>query len=193
MSSKPKTTQAQLRQEQERKKKQRQYLIIGGIAAAAVLVLGGVIFALVQPRAPTSTGAAVCANLQTLTDEGRDHLTAGETPTYHTNPPTSGTHNPVPLPAGVYDANADVTQLVHSLEHGYIIMYYNDLPQDQINQLVNLQRSDPYKMIVAPYTNMSSRVALVAWDHMQLCDGVNEQAIRSFTAQFRNQGPEQSP
>ncbi len=194
MSSKPKPPrQAQARLEQEKKKKQQQYLIIGGIAVAALLVLVGVAFPLLQPRTPTSTGSAACANLQILTDEGRGHLTGNETPTYQSVPPSSGTHNPVPLPAGVYDANADITQLVHSLEHGYIILYYNGIPQDQVNQLINLQRSDPLKVIVAPYPNMPYKVALVAWAHMQTCDGVNEQAIRSFTAQFRNQGPEQAP
>lgn len=193
MSSKP-SRQAQLRAEQERKAKQQQYLLIGGGLAAAVIVLVGVFF-LLNPRqvTPTSTGSANCDNLQTLEDEGREHLTPGQTPTYKTIPPTSGTHNPVPLPSGVYDANVDVTQLVHSLEHGYVILYYNGIPQAQINSLVNIQNSDSFKVIVAPYPNMPYKVALVAWAHRQTCDGVNEAAIRSFIAQFRNQGPEQAP
>lgn len=192
MSSKPKTTATQQRQEHERKKKQQRYLIIGGIALAALLVLGGVVYSMVQTPTVTSTGAALCSNLQALPDEGREHLKPGQTPTYNTNPPTSGTHNLISLPAGIYDANADITQLVHSLEHGYVIMFYNGLPQDQVNQLINIQRSDPIKTIVAPYPNMPNKVSLVAWAHMQNCDGVNEQVIRSFIAQFRNQGPEQA-
>lgn len=192
MSSKP--SQVALRAQQERKRKQQMYLLIGGGIAAAVIVLVGVYLLLSPPsRTPTSTGSATCDNLQTLTDEGRGHLTAGETPTYNQNPPTSGTHNPVWAQAGVYGNNVDVTQLVHSLEHGYIILYYNGISQDEVNQLVGIQQSDPYKMIVAPYPNMNAKVAIVAWDHSQTCNGVSEPAIRSFVDQFRNQGPEQAP
>lgn len=186
--------QTQVRAEHEKKKKQQQLLLIGGGIAAAVIVLVGA-FLLISPRrAATSTGSATCSNLQTLEDEGRGHLTPGEAiPVYKSVPPTSGTHNPVWYPAGVYDNNADITQMIHSMEHGYIVLFYNDISQDQINQLINIQRSDSYKMIVAPYPNMPYKVAIAAWTHLQTCDGVNEQAIRSFTAQFRNQGPEQAP
>ncbi len=194
MSSKP-SRQAQLRAEQEKKRKQQQYLLIGGGIAAAAIILVGVVF-LLNPQAPspTSTGSFPCGNLQVLNDEGRGHLNPGDPiPNYKSNPPTSGIHNPQWYPSGVYDNNVDVTQLIHSLEHGYVILYYNGIPQDQINQLVNIQRSDSFKMIVAPYANMPYKIALVAWTRLQPCDGPNEQAIRSFTAQFRNQGPEQAP
>ncbi len=186
--------QAQQKAAQERKKKQQQYLIIGGGIAVALIIAGLVVAPMLMPRTPTSSGSAICGNLQVLEDEGRGHLAPGDPiPTYLTNPPTSGTHNPTWYPAGVYDNNADITQLVHSLEHGYTILYYNDASQDEINQLINIQRSDPFKTIVAPYPNMEAKIALVAWARMQYCDGVNEQAIRSFQAQFRNQGPEQAP
>ena len=185
--------QAQLRAEQERKRRRQQYLLIGGAVVAVLVILVGAYLLIAPPRQVTSTGSAQCSNLQVLPDEGQAHLSAGETPTYKQSPPTSGTHNPVPLPSGVYDTNVDVTQLVHSLEHGYIIFYYNGISQDEINQLINIRNSDSFKIIVAPYPNMENRVALVAWNHMQTCNGVNEQAIRSFTAQFRNQGPEQAP
>jgi hypothetical protein len=196
MSSKP-SRQAQLRADQERKRKQQQYLLIGGGIAAAVLLIAGIVLPTFLPRQalPTSSGsAAACGPLQTMEDEGRAHLAAGDpAPVYKSVPPTSGTHNPVWAQAGIYGDNVDVTQLVHSLEHGYIILFYNAISQDEINQLSNIQRSDPYKIIVAPYPNMPHKVALAAWTRLQTCEGVNEQAIRSFTAQFRNQGPEQAP
>jgi hypothetical protein len=193
MSLKP-SRQAQLRAEQERKRKQQQYLLIGGGVVAALIVLAGVLIPMLQPPTPTSTGTANCGNLQIMEDEGRGHLNAGDpTPVYKSNPPTSGTHNQVWSQAGIYGDNVDITQLVHSLEHGYIILFYNGLSPAEISQLENIQRGDSFKMIVAPYPNMPSKVALAAWARLQTCDGVNEQAIRSFTAQFRNQGPEQAP
>ena len=174
--------------------KRQRYLLIGGGIAAALIIVAGIVLLSLQPRVPTSTGSAACGNLQVLEDQGRDHLTPGETPpTYNSVPPTSGKHNPTWYPAGVYDNNADITQLIHSLEHGYVIMYYNGISDAEINSLKNIQSSDSFKLIVAPYPNMEQKVALVAWARMQNCDGVNEAAIRSFIAQFRNQGPEQAP
>ncbi|MBI4675090.1 MAG: DUF3105 domain-containing protein [Chloroflexi bacterium] len=173
--------------------KQQQYLILGGALAAAILLIGGVIYPMLQPRAPTSTGSAPCGNLQAMVDEGREHLKPGETPpAYKNNPPTSGTHNPEWYPAGIYDQNADLTRLIHSLEHGYVILYYNGIPKEQVDQLIRIQQSDPFKLIVAEYPNMPQKIAIVAWGNMQNCDGVNEQVIRSFIAQFRNHGPEQA-
>ncbi len=195
MSSKPSRQQAQLRAEQEKKRKQQQYLVIGGGIVAALIVIVGVVL-LLSPRSNqgiTNTTAR-CANLQTLEDEGRDHLKPGDpAPVYKSVPPTSGIHNPVWAQAGVYSDNVDVTQLVHSLEHGYIIMYYNGISQDEINNLINIQRGDSYKLIVAPYPNMPYKVALVAWTHRQTCEGVDTATIRSFIDLFRNQGPEQAP
>jgi hypothetical protein len=184
--------QAQLKLDQEKKQKQQLYLLIGGGVLAIVLVIAGIVIPTLQPPSvASSTGSVACDSVQTFADEGRQHLNPGDpTPQYKTIPPTSGNHNPVPLPAGVYGSDVDVTQLVHSLEHGYVIMYYNGLSQDQVNQLVGIQNSDPVKTIVAPYPNMPHKVSLIAWTHMQNCDGVNEQAIRSFIAQFRGQGPE---
>lgn len=194
MSSKPSTRQAQQRAAQEAQAKRKRYLLIGGGVVAILLVAAGIVAPSFMPRTPTSTGSAACGNLLVLEDEGRGHLAPGETPpTYKSNPPSSGTHNVSSYPAGIYDNNADISQMIHSLEHGYIILYYNGISQNEINSLINIQRSDPFKVIVAPYPNMEQKVALVAWAHMQNCDGVNEAAIRSFVEQFRNQGPEQAP
>lgn len=171
--------------------KQQQYLIIGGVLAAAVLLIFGVIFPMMQPRQPTSTGSAPCENLQVMADEGRGHLAPGETPpAYKSNPPTSGTHNPEWYPAGIYDKNADLTRLIHSLEHGYVILFYNGISQEEVQQLIRIQQSDSYKTIVAEYPNMPQKVAIAAWGNLQNCSGVNEQVIRSFIAQFRDHGPE---
>src|SRR4030095_5151119 len=97
MSSKP-SRQAQ-RLEQERKRKQQQYLLIGGGIASVVLIVAGIVIVpTLTPRAPTSTGSAACGSVQQLADEGRGHLSPGDpTQVYKSNPPSSGSHNPVSL------------------------------------------------------------------------------------------------
>lgn len=58
-------------------------------------------------------------------DLGRDHVEAGKEVSYNSNPPTSGPHYADWIRSGVYKEPRDDRYLVHSLEHGYVIMSYN--------------------------------------------------------------------
>lgn len=60
-----------------------------------------------------------------ITDLGRDHVPIGEQVKYNSNPPTSGPHYEDWVRSGVYEIPKDDGYLVHSLEHGYVIMSYN--------------------------------------------------------------------
>lgn len=60
-----------------------------------------------------------------LEDLGRTHVPIGTEEKYNSNPPTSGPHFEEWIKAGVYDAPRDDRNLVHSLEHGYVIISYN--------------------------------------------------------------------
>lgn len=62
-------------------------------------------------------------------DLGREHVPIGTPVEYATNPPTSGPHYEDWTRWGVYDKVLDDRNLVHSLEHGYVIISYNcDIP-----------------------------------------------------------------
>lgn len=58
-------------------------------------------------------------------DEGREHVDIGTQVEYKTNPPTSGNHYAQWTKWGTYDTPRDDRNLVHSLEHGYVILFYN--------------------------------------------------------------------
>lgn len=62
---------------------------------------------------------------QKIDDLGRGHVQIGENVDYNSNPPTSGKHYEEWIRAGVYDEEKDDRNLVHSLEHGYVILSYN--------------------------------------------------------------------
>ena len=59
-----------------------------------------------------------------IKDLGRGHVPIGENVEYNSTPPTSGKHYEEWIKQGVYDEEKDDRNLVHSLEHGYIIMHY---------------------------------------------------------------------
>jgi Protein of unknown function (DUF3105) len=186
----------QLAREQERIRRARQRrLIYVGAGVVAILVIVGAGLVLAAPKPPTSSqvASALCGPIEAPPDGGRAHLLPGQTPSYSSNPPASGAHNPNPQARGIYDTPIDVTMEVHSLEHGYVIIHYNAIPSGQLQQLQDIVSRDPFKMILSPYPSMPYKISLTAWDHLQTCTGVDPQAIASFVAQFRNNGPESTP
>lgn len=60
-----------------------------------------------------------------MLQDGRDHLPEGTKIYYKFNLPTSGDHYPSWISKGFYDEPRPDGNLVHSLEHGYIIIWYD--------------------------------------------------------------------
>jgi hypothetical protein len=193
----------------ERKRKLRNSAIFAGIA---VLVVVGIVFAFLSSRhstPPSSTQAfatlskaAGCTDVQDTTSlagtTSRTHLTseqinAGVTVTYSTSPPSGGAHHPSPLPKGVYGPlstspkdNPNLYQAVHSLEHGYVDIWYgNGLSNDQIASLRSLADQD--KVLVISYPNLPSgkSVAMSTWGRLQSCDKVNTNEIQAYIDQYK--------
>jgi hypothetical protein len=129
-------------------------------------------------------------------DEGSNHVQTDVA--YKTAPPTSGDHNPNPAEDGAYTEAPRIERLVHSLEHGRIILWYPPNAPDNVKaDLKAIFDEDPAHMIVAPYTEpMDYAVAATAWTETLGCKTWNEdaiQAVRAFRDQFRDQGPEFAP
>lgn len=69
-----------------------------------------------------------------ITDLGRGHVPIGTKVDYNSNPPTSGKHYEDWVKSGVYSEPKDDRNLVHSLEHGYVVMSYNcDVKPQSLN------------------------------------------------------------
>ena len=62
-----------------------------------------------------------------MADQGREHVTpqAVFEFKYNSNPPTSGQHLPTWVKTGVFDVAQSEGELIHALEHGYVIISYN--------------------------------------------------------------------
>lgn len=99
---------------QQRNKKLMKWGIIILIGA---LVIAGFWWAIKESSKPLPG--------QAVKDLGRGHVPEATTVKYNSNPPTSGKHYEVWTKAGVYDKPVADGHLVHSLEHGYIIISYN--------------------------------------------------------------------
>jgi hypothetical protein len=56
---------------------------------------------------------------------GRDHVTDIYGVSYNSNPPTSGSHFAVWAKPGIYDRLISDGYLIHSMEHGYVLLWYD--------------------------------------------------------------------
>jgi hypothetical protein len=135
-----------------------------------------------------------------MPDEGNAHVADGTTITYKNYPPSSGTHYSTPAQAGFYDTPQQEGNFVHSLEHGYIVLYYKpDVPDATKQQLKDLMTKLPMskynkvKMVIVPYTNMTTPFAIAAWDRLLPMSDYNYDVIQTFYQQYVDRGPEDVP
>lgn len=109
---------------------------------------------------------------------------------YEQSPPTSGRHNPTPLPGfgqKFYsrDANPAPERAVHNLEHGYEVIWYDKtVPQDQVDLLKQVGDAAKDKILVVPWDRQDfpedKHIVLTAWGERQQCSGVSGALIQEF-------------
>lgn len=182
----------------ERKRKQRltSYLIWG------VLGIGGVIIAVfivsVAFRPPTGEVVPIPPEYET-------HIQDGTPPgPYPSDPPAGGVHYANELDARFYQ-EADLAalsdypegSLVHNLEHGYVIFWYNcalldesgcTQLKDSIQQV--MEEFNGVKLIAFPWKSLEVPVAMTSWGRLQRFETFNPSQARAFIVANRNKAPE---
>lgn len=183
-------------------------IVLAGLIAGFIYWRGG------ENRRLNEAAAAAaerlgCTDVQDFQGEGQQHLAPGDPPPdYGTTPGTSGNHAASPVTGiQVLDSPVDPvleTQLVHNLEHGYVIAYYRQdgeqaLSQNVVNALVDLAR-DENKVMLAPYPDLPDGQSLVfaAWTHLQTCPNVTDgngvmDVAKAFMNRFRGGGDAPEP
>jgi hypothetical protein len=131
--------------------------------------------------------------------QGRTHVTT--VVTYHTNPPTSGNHNPVPADDGDYSGKPTPAKenYVHTLEHGRVEFQYRPgTPAKTIAQMRTLfsEQNGYHALLFENNTKMPYEVAATAWTRLIGCKSVNAHtwdALRDFRTAYTDTAPEQIP
>ncbi len=98
----------------ERKSKAGSYLAV----AIIIFILGAAVYLFIKAENSPKPG-------RSLSDLGREHVAQGTVVQYNSNPPTSGSHYAEWTKGGLYNTPQEDGKLIHSLEHGYIIISYN--------------------------------------------------------------------
>jgi hypothetical protein len=171
----PQQKVAAMRRKAARKQRRAKFLVIGVIV---VLVAGagtaiGVYY---------GTRTDPLANVQTFTNT-RNHTTADVK--YAQNPPAGGDHDPTWLNCGVYSEPVRNENAVHDLEHGAVwITYRPDLPQSDIDKLVNKVTGQTYETL-SPYPGLPAPVVVTAWDKQLKLTGVDDPGLDAFIKKYK--------
>lgn len=136
----------QLRKDQARKERLRSLLIIGSCVVVVLALLGSAVFVYVKDRAEERKAAgtplaelgvsAAAASCSPVTDKkatgSNKHVTVGQKITYPEAPPAFGPHWANFLQGSEIrtfytpEDRPPIERMVHSLEHGHTILWYDD-------------------------------------------------------------------
>jgi hypothetical protein len=109
---------------------------------------------------------------------------------YEDGPPTSGDHNPMPLPGRrrVVDTGVEniVERAVHNLEHAYVVVWYDESVVSREDVGAALNGVTATKVIAVPWfrggMGESRPYVLAAWGHRQDCTALTAQVVEAFYA-----------
>jgi Protein of unknown function (DUF3105) len=145
-----------------------------------------------HPEYPASYGVEVFED-----QGGLPHIAPGvEIDTYNSRPPTSGPHT-VPADWGIHNEPVPEESLVHNMEHGGVVIWYNcdggPQPLDEeacdqlardLSELVDPRVDDGMFIVLVPYNEIENRISLTAWQNLDSFDDFNVERIEAFIASF---------
>ena len=119
-------------------------------------------------------------------------------------PPSSGPHFSQWAAFGAYDAPVPFGFLVHSMEHGAVVLVHNcdgaacDEVQAEVTALIADHgddpacRGEPYpaRFVVTPDPALPYAVAALAWEHVYLATCLDPPSLREFVEAHYAQAPE---
>ena len=184
-------------------------LLIGGVLLVGLLILGLVL--LFGGGTDASTGTIQPLDGQTHVTEGIDcrhpansNQTAecGGADPYSSLPATSGPHWNGPANWGVYSTPQIETQLIHNLEHGGIVIWYDPAAVDAdsidtLTQYVSRQTasglSGRFKFILSPWGGedpLPAPIVAIAWRYILELQTADTDAIDAFARDHYGRSPE---
>ena len=179
------------RRKHARQQRQRQKYIYASLAAVALAVVIALVVVL-----RSGGGADLGHTVRTLGgvhtppfDYVRDVVVDGEPERV---PPTSGNHLAQWSPYGFLGDTLIPEAVVHNMEHGAVVLWYQ--PDDpvlaaQVNQLVRALGSQC--IVAGTYRDMTFTIAATVWGRVLPLHSYDEAQLRAFISEYRgSEGPE---
>jgi hypothetical protein len=165
-----------IKKQQKSAERRRGMMILGVAVVVAVLIIAYPVYSIWKDNqelegfqdldlASIGAPASVCQDVEKKdATGGGDHVDPGTDITYETTPPSFGTHYNIwaDIERKFYTAadRPDVGELVHNLEHGYTILWYDEAVADDEAMLEDV------RAIAAQFTddsNFRSKFKAVPW------------------------------
>ncbi|RLM39944.1 DUF3105 domain-containing protein [Haloarcula sp. Atlit-120R] len=137
------------------------------------------------------------AGVQQFPDRGANHVEEGSAIDYQRVPPLSGTHYASTVGAGFYEATPLLGSLVHTLEHGAVIVYYDPDEispgaRESLRGFSSTHTGTWRSVVVVPNPSDDPRAPYVmtAWRHELPMDGYDAETVHAFLSEYLGRGPE---
>ena len=151
-----------------------------------------------------STGdAQLLSGVEQFQSEGRDHIAPGTDVEYTRTPPLSGTHYAEWSGGGYFETAQDYGNLVHSLEHGAVVIYYtpdaveqsagdDETAAESLREFVATHDGRWRHVIIVPNPETDPQAAFVvtAWQHRLYMDSYDDRTVHAFLSEHLGRGPE---
>jgi hypothetical protein len=150
--------------------------------------------------------AACNVDIETPPLEPAVHVPEGTPITYSTNPPSSGPHYPIWANFVEYDKPIPDGYLVHSMEHGAVLLLYDCDPTactpppgvvEALRAVRDAVATDPLcdpslrvRVIIAPRPANDVPIAAAAWGAIYRADCVDAPSLSQFIADHYAKAPE---
>ena len=167
-----------------------------GVGIGVLAIVGLLIWQTAQPASGMG---------ETIPVNSRQHIPEGTDPgPYSSDPPAGGAHYPTTLPAKLYQEQ-DLASLgkypqgylVHNLEHGYVIFWYNCASLDDAgcqklkSQIQGvLDQFDGVKVMAFPWNSLDVPVVATSWGRLQRFETFDPGLAARFVRANRNKSPE---
>lgn len=186
-------------------------IIIGGVIGT-VIILGGSVWFLGAQGTKEQVRLEKPLAGEAIPNEGADHIPENTTAEYKTNPPTSGPHYASTQAAGIYENAIPDGKLIHSMEHGAVILWYKSagtnsqeaegtgsarttgLSNQDIEKLKQIFNSvQVNKKIMVPRDSLDTPIALTSWGRLLKLQSIDEAQITNFMETNEDRAPEKEP
>ena len=140
-----------------------------------------------------AAGQPALSRVKSDPSQGQQHLSPGQAYVYPGRFPTSGPHDPNWVRAGFYAQPQPPTLLVHALEHGNIVIYYEQPGDDALKTLRGWSERFNGQwdgVVVAPVAGLGGRIVLSAWTKTLDLGRFDAAAAAAFIDAYRGRGPE---
>ncbi len=182
----------------EAQQRRRRNIIIGAWVGAGLLFIAMLVYLVAQELIPEDLPG------QEVPIQGSEHINPGVPhDPYNSDPPSSGPHYAATVETGFYDEAPQDEYLVHNLEHGHVIIWYNcsalaadacTALKDQIREVMSRAGvsliTGTSKINAVPRPTMDTTLALTSWGRLDKFDAFDRDRILAFIRAFRDNAPE---